>query len=62
MANYTRGTSANIIVGAAALFAFENGEMTDADLPTSATAVSYKTTLATTPTSATLVILQTVSN
>ena len=37
---YTRGTSANIIVGAAALFAFENGEMTDADLPTSATGVS----------------------
>jgi hypothetical protein len=42
---YTRGTSANIIVGAAALFAFENGEMTDADLPTSVQSVSYKTTL-----------------
>jgi hypothetical protein len=42
---YTRGTSANIIVGAAALFAFENGEMTDADLPTSVTGTSYKTTL-----------------
>jgi hypothetical protein len=46
---YTRGSSANIIVGAAALFAFENGEMTDADLPTSATGVSYKTTLSNTP-------------
>jgi hypothetical protein len=42
---YTRGTSANIIVGAAALFAFENGEMTDADLPTSVNGTSYKTTL-----------------
>ena len=42
---YTRGTSSNIIVGAAALFAFENGEMTDADLPTSVNGTSYKTTL-----------------
>lgn len=32
---YTRGSSANIIVGAAALFTFEDGELTDADLPTS---------------------------
>ena len=46
---YTRGTSANIIVGAAALFAFENGEMTDADLPKSVNDVSYKTTLSTDP-------------
>ena len=30
---YTRGTSANIIVGAAALFTFEAGELTDGDLP-----------------------------
>ena len=30
---YTRGSSANIIVGAAALFTFEQGELTDADLP-----------------------------
>lgn len=30
---YTRGTSANIIVGAAALFTYENGVLTDADLP-----------------------------
>jgi len=31
---YTRGTSANIIVGAAALFTYELGTLTDADLPT----------------------------
>lgn len=30
---YTRGTSANIIIGAAALFTYEAGELTDADLP-----------------------------
>lgn len=30
---YTRGSSSNIIVGAAALFTFEAGELTDADLP-----------------------------
>jgi hypothetical protein len=30
---YTRGTSANIIVGAAALFTFEAGELKDSDLP-----------------------------
>jgi hypothetical protein len=30
---YTRGTSANIIVGAAALFTYEAGELADADLP-----------------------------
>jgi hypothetical protein len=40
---YTRGSNKNIIVGAAALFTFEGGELTDADLPIpdSATA-SYK--------------------
>jgi len=43
---YTRGTSANIIVGAAALFTFEAGEMTDADLPTAVDATGYKETLA----------------
>jgi hypothetical protein len=42
---YTRGTSANIIVGAAALFTFESGEMTDADLPVAVNATDYKTTL-----------------
>jgi hypothetical protein len=42
---YTRGTSANIIVGAAALFTFESGEMTDADLPVAVDATDYKTTL-----------------
>jgi hypothetical protein len=30
---YTRGSSANIIVGAAALFTYEDGVLTDADLP-----------------------------
>lgn len=43
---YTRGTSANIIVGAAALFTFEAGEMTDADLPNAVDATGYKETLA----------------
>jgi hypothetical protein len=31
---YTRGSNANIIVGAAALFTYEAGSLTDADLPT----------------------------
>lgn len=44
---YTRGTSANIIVGAAALFTYENGELTDADLPAYADGVSLKETLST---------------
>ena len=42
---YTRGTSANIIVGAAALFTFEAGEMTDADLPNAVDGTGYKETL-----------------
>ena len=42
---YTRGTSANIIVGAAALFTYEEGKLTDADLPAYATGLSYKETL-----------------
>lgn len=42
---YTRGSSANIIVGAAALFTYEAGELSDADLPAYADDVSYKTTL-----------------
>ena len=33
MANYTRGNSSQIIVGAAALFTFEEGILTDDDLP-----------------------------
>ena len=44
---YTRGTSANIIVGAAALFTFEAGEMTDADLPNAVDDTGYKETLST---------------
>ena len=42
---YTRGTSNNIIVGAATLFTFEDGVLTDADLPAYVDDVSYKTTL-----------------
>ena len=42
---YTRGNSSQIIVGAAALFTYENGLLTDADLPAYADDVSYKTTL-----------------
>ena len=42
---YTRGTSANIIVGAAALFTYEAGTLTDADLPAYATGTSFKETL-----------------
>jgi hypothetical protein len=42
MTGYVRGNSANIIVGAAALFTFE-GELTDADLP-SLTSGSNETT------------------
>lgn len=42
---YTRGSNANIIVGAAALFTYEAGPLTNADLPAFANNVSYKTTL-----------------
>jgi hypothetical protein len=42
---YTRGSSANIIVGAAALFTYEAGTLTDADLPAYADNVSFKDTL-----------------
>ena len=42
---YTRGTSANIIVGAAALFTYEAGQLSDADLPAYADDVSFKDTL-----------------
>lgn len=45
MANYTRGSSANIIVGAAALFTYETGTLTEADLPAYVDGTSYKTTL-----------------
>jgi hypothetical protein len=45
MANYTRGSSANIIVGAAALFTYETGTLTDGDLPAYVDGTSYKTTL-----------------
>jgi len=46
---YTRGTSANIIVGAAALFTYDPAEgasiLTDADLPAYVDGTDYKTTL-----------------
>lgn len=42
---YTRGTSANIIVGAAALFTYEQGELSDVDLPTYVDNVSFRDTL-----------------
>ncbi len=46
MADYTRGTSSNIIVGAAALFVYKGAsELTDADLPIAEAGVSYKETL-----------------
>jgi hypothetical protein len=47
MANYTRGSNKNIIVGAAALFTYEGGELSDAVLPVPASATtSYKEDLA----------------
>jgi len=42
---YTRGSSNNIIVGAAALFTHEDGVLTDAALPAYVAGTSYKTTL-----------------
>jgi hypothetical protein len=42
---YTRGTSNNIIVGAAALFTYDLGNLTDADLPAYEAAKSYRETL-----------------
>jgi hypothetical protein len=42
---YTRGTSANIIVGAAALFTYETGELSDDAMPLYVEGESYKDTL-----------------
>lgn len=42
---YSRGNSSQIIVGAAALFTYEAGELTAADLPAFDDGDSYKTTL-----------------
>jgi hypothetical protein len=42
---YSRGTSNNIIVGAAALFTFEEGLLTDADLPAATSGNSYVSSL-----------------
>ena len=42
---YTRGSSSNIIVGAAALFTYEAGTLTEADLPPYVAGTSFKDTL-----------------
>lgn len=42
---YTRGSSNDIIVGAAALFTYEDGSLTDADLPAYVAGTSFKDTL-----------------
>jgi hypothetical protein len=42
---YTRGSSSNIIVGAAALFTYEDGILTEDDLPEYVDGLSYRTTL-----------------
>jgi hypothetical protein len=42
---YTRGNSSQIIVGAAALFTYEQGELSDADLPTVEEDLTYRETL-----------------
>lgn len=42
---YNRGTNSQIIVGAAALFTYEDGELTNNLLPAYAAGVSYKDTL-----------------
>jgi len=42
---YTRGSSNNIIVGAAALFTHEDGVLTDAGLPAYVAGTSYRETL-----------------
>ena len=42
---YQKGTSTNIIVGAAALFTYEDGELTNSALPAYEDGVSYKDTL-----------------
>lgn len=42
---YTRGSNANIIVGAAALFTFEAGPLTDADMPAYVNGTTYRETL-----------------
>lgn len=42
---YSRGSSANIIVGAAALFTYDGGVLTDADLPDVVEDVTFKDTL-----------------
>jgi hypothetical protein len=42
---YTRGSSANIIVGAAALFVYEDGELSDAEVPAFEDGTTFRETL-----------------
>jgi hypothetical protein len=42
---YSRGSNTNIIVGAAALFVFKDGELTDTDLPAYADGKSFRDSL-----------------
>jgi len=42
---YTRGSNANIIVGAAALFTYEDGELSEVDLPAFEDGISFRSTL-----------------
>jgi len=42
---YTRGSNANIIVGAAALFTYEDGELSEVDLPAFEDGTSFRGTL-----------------
>jgi hypothetical protein len=42
---YTRGNSSQIIVGAAALFTYEQGDLSDADLPNVVEDLTYRETL-----------------
>ena len=46
---YNRGSSANIIVGAAALFTYEDGELNDSLLPNLVEGTAYRETLSTSP-------------
>ena len=45
MADYSRGSSSQIIVGAAAIFAYDGGPIAEADLPATVGTESYKETL-----------------
>ena len=59
---YTRGSNANIIVGAAALFTYEDGELGAGDSPAFKSGESYRETLMQLKASAMSVIQQMVLN